>query len=180
MDEIIDSLNAYAISRLKSVGVKDFNGRQPVDYVGDLLLKAMEGIRDWDKADCSLKGFLFGCLRSDINSFFKLKKWHSSEELPEIPVYQKSGNIEDSRKQITELLKQEGADDDEFIVFEYWMEGIFKPAEIAADLGVPVESIYVITKRLERKRKKIEQLAINIIWATKSKIKLMKLCITII
>ena len=43
------------------------------------------------------------------------------------------------------------------------MDGIFKPAIIAAELGVPVKDIYVIIKRLERKRKKIEQQAINII-----------------
>lgn len=163
MDEIIDSMNAYAISVLKSVGVKDFNGRHPVDFVGDLLLKVMEGTRDWNKAECSFKEFLFGCLKSDISSFFKSKRRHSSSEFPEIPVNGHSINFEEKKNQVAELLKQEGADDDELMVFEYWMDGIFKPAVIAADLGVPVEGIYVIIKRLERKRKKIEQQAINII-----------------
>lgn len=163
MDEIIDSMNAYAISVLKSVGVKDFNGKHPVDFVGDLLLKVMEGTRDWNKAECSFKEFLFGCLKSDISSFFKTKKRHNADEFPEIPVNGQSINFEEKKIQVVELLKQEGADDDELMVFEYWMDGIFKPAEIAADLGVSVEGIYVIIKRLERKRKKIEQQAINII-----------------
>ena len=63
MDEIIDSMNAYAISRLNSVSEKTFNGRSSVDFVGDLILKVMEGKRDWDKAECSFKEFLFGCLK---------------------------------------------------------------------------------------------------------------------
>jgi DNA-directed RNA polymerase specialized sigma24 family protein len=163
MDEIIDRMNAYAISRLKSVGAKSFDGRSPVDFVGDLILKVMEGERDWAKAECSFKEFLFGCLKSDISNFFRTLKHKHTNELPEIPVSGISLNIDGKRSQVSELLKQKGADDDELMVFEYWMDGIFKPAEIAADLGAPVEGIYVIIKRLERKRKKIEQQAINII-----------------
>ena len=163
MDAIIDSMNAYAISILKSVGIKNFNGRHPVDFVGDVLLKVMEGTRDWNKAECSFKEFLFGCLKSEISSFFKTKKRISSDELPEIPVKGNSINIEEKRKQVSELLKEEGADHDELMVFEYWMDGIFKPAEIAADLDVEAKDIYVIIKRLKRKLEKIEQQAINII-----------------
>lgn len=163
MDEIIDSMNAYAISVLKSVGVKDFNGKCPVDFVGEVLLKVMEGSRDWDKAECSFKEFLFGCLKSDISSFFKTKKRHNSDEFPEIPTNGHPINFEEKKNKIVELLKQEGAEDDELKVFEYWMDGIFKPALIAAELGIPVKDLYVIVKRLERKRKKIELQAITII-----------------
>lgn len=163
MDEVIDSMNAYAVSVLKSIGVKDFNGKHPVDFVGDLLLKVMEGTRDWDKAECSFKEFLFGCLKSEISNFFKTNKRHSSGELPEIPIDGHSINFEEKKNQILELLKQEGADINELKIFEFWMDGIFKPGRIAAELGVPVKNIYVIIKRLERKRKKIEQQAINLL-----------------
>ena len=163
MDEIIDSMNAYAISRLKSVGVKNFNGRHPIDFVGDLILKVMEGKRDWSKAECSFKEFLFGCLKSEITNFFRTNRNITVGELPDVPVNRGSINIEEKRKQVSELLKQEGADDDELTVFEFWMDGIFKPAEIAKDLGVDVKEIYKIIKRLERKREKIEPQAINIV-----------------
>lgn len=163
MDAIIDSMNAYAISHLKSVGEKDFNGKIPIDFVGDLILKVMEGKRDWNKAECSFKEFLFGCLKSDISNFFKTKPRIHSNELPEISENGSLGNIEEKRKQVSELLKQEGADDDELTVFEYWMDGIYKPADIAKDLGVDVKEVYKITKRLERKREKIQTLAINIV-----------------
>ena len=83
--------------------------------------------------------------------------------MPDIPVNGNRINIEEKRKQVSELLKQAGSDDDELTVFEYWMDGILKPADIAKDLGVDVKEIYVITKRLERKREKIQQQAINIL-----------------
>jgi DNA-directed RNA polymerase specialized sigma24 family protein len=163
MDEIIDRMNAYAISRLKSIGAKTFDGRSPVDFVGDLILKVMEGERDWAKAECSFREFLFGCLRSDISNFFTTLKHKHTNDFPEIPVEKISMNVDEKRNKISELFRQEGADDDELKVFEYWMDGIFKPAEIADDLGVPVKKIYTIIKRLERKRVKIETQAFNII-----------------
>ena len=70
MDAIIDSMNAYAITRLKSVEEKTFNGTTPVDFVGEVILKAMDGTRNWDSNKCSFKEFLFGCLKSDISNFF--------------------------------------------------------------------------------------------------------------
>ena len=162
MGAIIDSLNAYANSRLKSVGIKDFNGKEPIDFVGELILKVIESERDWSKAQCTLKEFLFGCLKSEIYNFFKKKKIRF-EEFPEIPAVEIGNGIEEKRSKVTELLKQEGADDDELTVFEYWMDGIFKSAEIAKDLGVDVKEIYNITKRLERNLNKIQSQAIDIV-----------------
>lgn len=60
MNKVIDSMNAYAISLLKSAGAKNFNGKEPIDFVGEVILKVMEGKRDWTKAQCSFKEFLFG------------------------------------------------------------------------------------------------------------------------
>lgn len=163
MDEIIDSLNAYAISRLKSVGIKNFNGKEPVDFVGDLILKVMEEQRNWSIAQCSFKEFLFGCLKSEINNFFKTNKKIYSDGFPDISSIDISPNIEEKRKQVSDLLKQEGADDDELTVFEYWMDGILKSATIAEDLGISIKEIYNITKRLTRRLPKIQKQAINII-----------------
>jgi len=166
LNEIIDSMNAYAISRLKSVGVKNFNGREPIDFVGDLILKVMEGKRDWSKAQCPFKEFLFGCLKSEIQNFFTTTKNLNTDELPAIPSNvssESSIEIEKKRAQISDLLEKEGADDDELTVFEYWMDGIYKPRDIAKDLGVEVKEIYKIIKRIERRLPKIQMQAINII-----------------
>ncbi|MBS1759571.1 MAG: sigma-70 family RNA polymerase sigma factor [Bacteroidetes bacterium] len=163
MDEVIDRMNAYAISLLKSVGVKNFNGKEPIDFVGDVILKVMEGKRDWAKAQCSFKEFLFGCLKSEINNFFTTNKNIYEDELPDVPSNEQSLNVEDKRNQVSELLKQEGADDDELTVFECWADGITKPAEIAKDLGIDVKEVYKITKRLERRLPKIQTQVTNVI-----------------
>jgi DNA-directed RNA polymerase specialized sigma24 family protein len=163
MDELIDRMNAYAISLLKSVGAKNFNGKEPIDFVEDVILKVMEGKRDWTKARCSFKEFLFGCLKSEISNFFATNKNLYDSEMPEIPSNGHSSNDEDKRNQVSELLKQEGADDDELTVFECWVDGMTKPTEIAKDLGIDVKEVYKITKRLERRLPKIHTQVANII-----------------
>jgi len=163
MDEVIDRLNAYAISLLKSVGIKNFNGKEPIDFVGDVILKVMDGQRDWSKAKCSFTEFLFGCLKSEISNFFSTNKNNYSGDLPDISTREESFNVEDNRKKVSELLTQEGADDDELTVFEYWIDGIMKPAEIAKDLGIDVKEVYKISKRLERRLSRIKTQVTNII-----------------
>lgn len=163
LDEVIDRMNAYAISQLKSVGVKNFNGTEPIDFVGEVILKVMEGQRDWTKANCSFTEFLFGCLKSEISNFFKTNKNTYDNELPEISTTDNTSSVEHLRNSISENLKLEGADDDELTVFEYWADGITKPSEIAKDLGIDVKEVYNITKRLERRLSKIQTQVKNII-----------------
>lgn len=151
MDEVINRLNAYAYSVLKSMRVKDFAGKEPIDFVGDVLLKVIEEKRDWNKAKCSFTEFLFGCLRSEIYNFFKTHKYHFVDELPEIISTDQLSNIEYEKNKVIEVLKLDGITDDEILVFECWMDGLKKPREIAKDLGVDVKEVYNITKRLERR-----------------------------
>ena len=163
MDKVINSMNAYAISLLKSVGAKNFDGREPIDFVGDVILKVIEGKRDWTKAKCSFKEFLFGCLKSEISNFFKTNKYSYDDELPDIPSSGHPSVCEDGRDQVFKLLQQEGADDDELLIFGYWVDGVTKPKEIAEDLGIEVKEVYNITKRLERRLPKIRTQVANII-----------------
>ena len=163
MEELIDRLNLYAESRLKTIGVKDFNGREPVDFVGDLILKVMEGKRDWNKSQCPFDVFLFGCLKSEIYNFFIANKHIHTDQLPEIPSIGILSNFLAEREFVSNLLSEKGADDDELLVFESWMDGIFKPSEIASDLGIEIKSVYNIIKRLERRLPQIQAQAIKIL-----------------
>jgi hypothetical protein len=167
MENVINRMNLYAISRLKSVGLKDFNGKEPIDFVSDVILKTIEDKRSWNDAKCTFTEFLFGCLRSEISNFFdrynNFNKYIHVSEYPEISINANFSDTGEARKQISELLISEGADDDEQIVFEYWMDGIVKPSEIAKDLCLDVKEIYKITKRLERRLPKIQKQAINIV-----------------
>ena len=156
MNEIIDSMIAYAYSRVKTIGVKDLEGKTPEDFVGEVLMKVVEGDRDWSKSKVPFKEFLFGCLKSHLYNFFKSFEQVYETELPNTQCGTESA-IESELEQIAiKILKREGADQDEIDVFECWIEELNKPAEIAELLGKSVKVIYKITKRLERKMPKLQ------------------------
>ena len=154
MNEIMDSMTAYVYGRMKTIGVKDLEGKTAEDFVGEVLMKVAEGERDWSKAKCSFKVFLFGCLKSHLSNFFKAFEQKYDAELPDI---ESEAEIELELKDIAlQKLKKDGADQDEIDVFECWIENINKPAEIAELLGKNVKEVYNITKRLERKMPKLQ------------------------
>lgn len=156
MNEIMDSMTAYVYGRIKTIGVKDLEGKTTEDFVGEVLMKVAEGERDWSKAKCSFKDFLFGCLKSHLSNFFKSFEQVYEDELPEIESRAESGS-ESKLKNITiKKLKENGADQDEIDVFECWIDNMNKPAEIADLLGKNVKEVYNITKRLERKMPKLQ------------------------
>lgn len=156
MNDIMDSMTAYVYGHIKTIGVKDLEGKTPEDFVGEVLMKVAEGERDWSKAKCSFKDFLFGCLKSHLYNFFKSFKQKFEAEFPDIESGAVSENEAELKKIAIQKLKAEGADQDELDVFEYWIEGMDKPAEIAELLGKNVKEIYNITKRLERKMPKLQ------------------------
>ena len=156
MNEIMDSMTAYVYGRIKTIGVKDLEGKTPEDFVGEVLMKVAEGERDWSKAKCSFKVFLFGCLKSHLSNFFTSFEQNSEAELPDIESKSES-NFELESKQIAiQALKDSGADQDELEMFECWMDGINKPSEVAHLLEKDVQAIYNIQKRLERKLPKLQ------------------------
>jgi DNA-directed RNA polymerase specialized sigma24 family protein len=156
MNEIMDSMTAYVYVRIKTIGVKDLEGKTPEDFVGEVLMKVAEGERDWSKAKCSFKDFLFGCLKSHLYNFFKSFEQKYEAELPD----HESGTVSENESELKQIaiqkLKKDGADQDEIDVFECWIEDLNKPAEIAELLGKNVKEIYNITKRLERKMTKLQ------------------------
>jgi len=156
MNEIIDSMTAYVYGRIKTIGVKDLEGKTPEDFVGEILMKVAEGERDWSKAKCSFKDFLFGCLKSHLYNFFKSFEQKYEAELPDIESGAESGNESELKQIAIQKLKEDGADQDEIDVFECWIEDMDKPAEIAELLGKNVKEVYNITKRLERKMPKLQ------------------------
>lgn len=163
LDDLIDRLTLYATSRLKLMGIKDFQGREPFDFVGDLLLKVLEGTRDWEKAKCSFRDFMFGCLKSEISNFFTLHPAGQNLDLTGLDQSEPQSDYDEVESRIVEMLKSTGADDNELILFDYWLEGTIKPSEIALDLGIDVKEVYVITKRLERRLQKIRTKAKEIL-----------------
>jgi DNA-directed RNA polymerase specialized sigma24 family protein len=156
MNEIIDSMTAYAYGRIKTLGVKDLEGKTPEDFVGEVLMKVAEGERDWSKAKCSFKDFLFGCLKSHLSNFFKSFEKVHEDGMPDIESGVESGSESELKNIAIKKLKEAGANQDEIDVFECWMDNMNKPAEIADLLGKNVKEVYNITKRLERKMPKLQ------------------------
>lgn len=156
MDEIMDSMTAYVYSHIKTIGVKDLEGKTPEDFVGEVLMKVATGDRDWSKAKCSFKEFLFGCLKSHLSNFFASFKHKYEAELPDIESGIESESESELKQVAIQKLKEDGADQDELDMFECWMDNINKPSEIADLLGKEVQEIYNIKKRLERKLPKLQ------------------------
>ncbi|MBU1369132.1 MAG: hypothetical protein KJ578_07375 [Bacteroidetes bacterium] len=162
INETMDSMTAYVYGRIKTIGVKDLEGKTPEDFVGEVLMKVAKGERDWSKAKCSFKDFLFSCLKSHLYNFFKSFEQKYEAELPDIESRAPENELE--LKQIAiQKLKEDGADQDEIDVFECWIEDMNKPAEIAELLGKNVKEIYNITKRLERKIPKLQMQILKLV-----------------
>jgi len=163
MNDIIDSMTAYAYSRIKTIGVKDLEGKTPADFVGEVLMKVAEGERDWQKAKCSFKVFLFGCLKSHISNYLVAFEQKYESELSDTESREESNNESELKQIAIQKLKTEGADQDEVDIFECWIDGVNKPSEVADLLGKDVQAIYNIQKRLERKIPKLRTLIIKFI-----------------
>jgi DNA-directed RNA polymerase specialized sigma24 family protein len=163
LQHVIDKMTLYATSRLRSVNVKSFNGKEPVDFVGEVLLKVLDNQRDWSKAQCSFEDFLFGCLRSDISNFFATKQINATDQLPYDIEFLEEESVSEQKILVQQLLIEAGADDEEQIVFELWMDGIIKSNEIATELGISPNEVYKINRRLERRLLKIKTQVKNIL-----------------
>lgn len=154
MEDIVNRMILYTREKFKSLDVKKLQGKEPFDFVQDVLCKSLESKRNWDESKCAFVEFLFGCLKSEISNFFSSKQiFH--QDIPD-NLSENNESVDEEILEVTKVLKQEGADDDEIIIFSYWADGISKPAAISEDLGVEVKEVLNITKRLRRRLIKVQ------------------------
>lgn len=173
VEQLIDRMHLYTVNRFYSNNEKSREGLDYSDFVYGVFDKSLQGIRNWNKK-YSFEEFVFGVLRSEINEFFRKKKNKepivlndidsSVIEIPEfIDInnqfeYQKENiDFNTISKQIIEDLIIQGADDLEILIFECWLEDIYKPQEIAKFLEISVPKTNVAIKRLKRRRTKIQK-----------------------
>jgi len=150
MDGIINSMTAYVLYKFQGLDIKDLEGKESVDIVFEILLKVVEGERDWSKANCTFKEFLFGCLRSHLHNFFKKFQYRFESELSHaIPAV--DYDVTEKKNAAIDFLKENGCDKLELNVFECWVDGVNKPSEIAKELNRDVSTINNTIKRLLRK-----------------------------
>lgn len=156
LPRIIDRMVLYANKRIKGVDPKKLQSLQGIDFVSDVLEKVANGIRDWEKADCSFEAFLFGSLKSDINNFFRKAKVLAIEDFLDETFEEKILDTEETKKEAIEALRGYGADEIEISVFECWAAGISKSQDVANYLEMDVNKVYSITKKLVRRIEKIQ------------------------
>lgn len=161
-DELFDALTGYAALRLKDVDPKLLAGKEPEDFVSDILEKVVRKIRNPDNAKCSLREFLFGCLRSDLSSFFKkLKNEAPPVEDPELCAAVQeisAGELQAWKDAVVNQLTLNGADQQEIAVFDCWADGILKPAQVGTELDLTASEVNTISRRLYRRLDCIKKL----------------------
>ncbi len=154
-ESLVDRLAAYAAMRISGVDVKKRGGTQPIDLVADVLRKASDGTRKWNPDKVSLRGFLFGAVRSEISDYLRKVKGikltaHLTDFLEDHPC-----ETPEERADAIEKLRCNGGDENEVKIFECWADGITKPSEVAEELQIHVDDVYKISKRLTRRLAKI-------------------------
>ena len=175
LKELLDRMENYTRGRFYNKSDKTREGIDYLDFCYNVLIKACDGIRNWDMDKVTFENFVFGCLKSDLYNFFrklKNKKRNSSppeEDAKDPEVYLIEINeytdlsdfasddeppdidFKDISKDAIYTLKKQGADAREIGVFECWLASYYKPTEIAELCGCDVKEVYNAIKRLSRK-----------------------------
>lgn len=160
-DKLYDRLNAYAYKKLKTINVKNFDGIEPQDFVANVIEKSLTGIRNWDPEKCTIEEFFFGCLKSDIDAFFKKKKRLLDKESFDFFAEDDNLPIDDINDLVINCLNEMKATHEEINLFNLWSEGVTKRQEIAVELSISEKEVDNIRKRLIRKLPQIRE-TINI------------------
>ncbi|MDL2255470.1 hypothetical protein LJC38_02665, partial [Parabacteroides sp. OttesenSCG-928-K15] len=63
MEDIVNRMTLYAREKFKSLDVRNLQGKEPFDFVQDVLCKSLESKRNWNESKCTFVEFLFGCLK---------------------------------------------------------------------------------------------------------------------
>jgi DNA-directed RNA polymerase specialized sigma24 family protein len=155
----------------------NYEGLEPVDFVFQLFEKILTGIKNWPSDRVDFETFIFKSLQNEVwQHYQKLKRKNKEADdkdgvdesyLLDIPVIVEEVGYENTiieeidypknKDDFIKLLKESGATEMEFWIFECWCDGISKPQEISDLLEIDIKTIYNAIKRLHKRRKKILQ-----------------------
>jgi len=182
MNELLDRMEHYVQGRFYSKSESVRKGFDYLDFCYNVLIKACDGTRNWDKDKTSFEKFIFGALKSDLYNFFRKLKNENKDssqkyknqnndnevylievneyvELNEVENQEKPENLdfEDISRDTLCSLKEQGADELELAVFEGWLSGYYKPKEIAELNDTTTFEVNNAIKRLSRKTLKLQE-----------------------
>ena len=180
MNDLLDRMEYYVRGRFYSKSESVRKGFDYLDFCYNVLIKACNGTRNWDKDKTTFENFIFGSLKSDLHNFFRKLRNENKESsqisdnqndeiyIIEVNEYVEVSEVEDEAeppdidfndisKDTLRSLKEQRADELELAVFECWLTGYYKPQEIAELYGVSTSEINNATKRLSRKTVKLQE-----------------------
>lgn len=181
LNDLLDRMQHYVQGRFYNKSEKVRQGVDYLDFCYNVLIKACNGTRNWDKDKTTFELFVFGALKSDLYNFFRkhkkgnsnnsiIEEGHSESEtyLIELNEFIEIDEIQDDEEDSTidfndissdaiDMLKDLGADELEIAVFECWLSGYYKPKEIAELNNVSTFEVNNAIKRLSRKRVNLQR-----------------------
>ena len=167
-EELWTILLAHTIHRfIYRYGVKskkeDLTGRakQCISEVLSLIL--IEETRNWNiNRYPTLKDFIISVIDSHLSNFFN--KGNSTVDLQSSLTessfclsHEESVSHEELYKEAFRFLEEEGATDEELLIFECMADGIIKPQAIKEDLGISDSDYHNAWRRLELKLKRLRR-----------------------
>jgi hypothetical protein len=152
-------INRYGIKSSK-VDLLD-QANEKISEVLSLIL--IDGTRNWNTDEYpTFKDFIISVVDSHLNNTFNKAK---SKEEPTDTIPDSSSDsspedliaYEELRKEAYEFLVEEGASDEELLIFECTADGIVKPNAIKEDLGISDSDFHNAWRRLKIKLKKLRK-----------------------
>ncbi|MFA5297656.1 MAG: hypothetical protein WC389_05545 [Lutibacter sp.] len=179
---LMDRMELYVRNRFYSNSEREKKGFDYLDFCDNVILKACDGTRNWDKDKCSFDEFIFGSLKSDLFNYFRkvnedkeklksgivvddvekevyiidINNYVEPDEMGSLEI-PSTIDFETISKIIIEDLNNQGADKLEIEIFECWLNGYYKPKEIAELCDASVTQINIAVKRLSRKTLKLKE-----------------------
>jgi DNA-directed RNA polymerase specialized sigma24 family protein len=138
-------------------------GQSDEDIVHEAVARVITGERNWNPAkEPDLENYLKSVIDSMLSSkgLFGRKEWNAVSNVEDPEQWERmagtlpnlDGLCHDAEVIIEAMWKELSGDQELSAVFEAVIEGFDKPSEIAEWAGIPVERIYELRRKLERRR----------------------------
>lgn len=136
--------------------------RSYISEVQELIL--IKGSRRWNIDHyTTFQEFIISVIDSHLNNqlnkstFKKVDFEEQSTRKGSAPSPEAELEFLDLREKVFKMLNEEGASDDEMIIFECMAEGITKPKEIREELGITEKDFHNLWRKLDRRLQKIRK-----------------------
>lgn len=133
-----------------------------ISEVHELIL--IKGSRRWNVDHYpTFQEFIISVIDSHLNnqlnkrSFTEVNLEEPNTHKGSAPSPEAELEFQELREKVFKMLNEEGASDDEMVIFDCMAEGITKPKEIREELGITEKDFHNLWRKLDRKLQKIRK-----------------------